>query len=279
MIQFVVDSSADYQMDELREKGLRLVPLPIMLAGETYVDGVNLGRDQFYQLMEETGAFPSTSQPSPQEFLDIFLEAKEKGDDVICILLSSELSGTCQTAVLAKTMAEYDRIYIVDSLTATYNIKVLTDYGLKLAEEGKDAAKITEQLEALKSHVKVVAALDTLEYLSRGGRINKTAAAIGDMAGLKPLITVTEDGKVKLFGKTLGRNRAIGQIIRYIQSMDIDENFPVYSIYSYGTENSSQFEERLTAAGITITERLQIGTVIGAHVGPEAFGIIFVTKM
>ena len=279
MIQFVVDSSADYQMDELTEKGLKLVPLPITLAGETYVDGINLGRDQFYQMMEETGAFPTTSQPSPQDFLDIFQEAKEKGDDVICILLSSALSGTCQTAVLARTMAEYDRIYIVDSLTATYNIKILTDYGLQLAQEGMPAGEIAKKLDQLKSHVKVVAALDTLEYLSRGGRISKAAAAIGDMAGLKPLITVAEDGKVQLFGKTLGRNKAISQIIRHIQSVEIDSRFPVYSVYSYGTDNSSRFEEKLADAGVHVTRRLQIGTVIGAHVGPEAFGVIFVTKM
>ncbi len=278
MIRIVVDSSSDYQMSEIREKNLDLVTIAITIGEKQYVDGVDLERNQFYEILEKTGEFPKTSQPSPQQFLDIFLDAKEKGDEVVCIALSSALSGTYQSAVLAKDMAEYEPIYIVDSKTATCNIKVLADYARKLADDGRTAEAIAEQIEAIKSQVKVVAALDTLEYLSRGGRLSRTAAALGDMAGLKPLITISEEGEVAMLGKALGRNKAISHILRHLESVKIDESFPIYSLYSYGTENCEKFEEKLAGKNICPEKRLQIGATIGAHIGPEAFGIIFVEQ-
>lgn len=278
MIRIVVDSSSDYQMEEIREKNLDLVPITITIGEKQYVDGVDLDRNRFYELLKETGEFPRTSQPSPQQFLDIFLDAKEKGDEVVCITLSSALSGTYQSAVLAKDMAEYDPIHIVDSRTATCNIKVLADYARKLADAGRSAGEIAERIETLKSRVRVVAVLDTLEYLSRGGRLSRTAAALGDMAGLKPLITITEEGEVAMLGKALGKNKAISHILRHLENLKIDAAFPVYSIYSYGTENCERFEEKLESKGIHTAKRLQIGATIGAHIGPEAFGIIFVEQ-
>lgn len=278
MIRILVDAAADYRAEELKEKNIDLIPLRVTIGETTYLDGVNLDRSDFYKILEDTGEFPKTSQPSPQEFLDIFEAAKEKGDELVCILLSSELSGTFQSAVLAKDMAEYDGIYLVDSLSATYTIKVMADYACKLRNEGAGAATIAREVNFLKSRVKVLAALDTLEYLSRGGRLSKTAAAIGDMANIKPIITITVDGKVGILGKCLGKNKAICAIKKHLQEMTADESFPVYSIYSYGTDNCAKFEEKLLQEGFHIDERLQIGPTIGSHIGPEAFGIIFVTK-
>lgn len=278
MIRILVDSSSDYRLEELLQKDIALVPISITIAGKDYADGIDLERSDFYRLLEETGEFPKTAQPSPQEFFNIFQDVKEKGDEIVCLLLSSGLSGTYQSAVLAKDMADYDKIYLIDTLTATCSIKVLADYACKLRSEGACAAEIADRMEALKARVKVVAALDTLEYLSRGGRISKTAAAIGDMANLKPIITVTEDGKVAMIGKCLGKNKAICYIKKHLQGLSLDESFPIYSIYSYGTDNCEIFEEKMVQEGFCVDDRLQIGATIGAHIGPEAFGIIFVTK-
>lgn len=276
MIRILVDSSSDYQTEELKEKDIDLVSIKITIGEKSYIDGVDLNRDDFYRILEKTGEFPKTSQPSPQEFLDIFNEVKEKGDELICILLSSELSGTYQSAVLAKSMADYDKIYLIDSLSATYTIKIMADYACRLHQEGMDAYGIAREVEALKSRVRVLAALDTLEYLSRGGRLSKTAAAIGDMANIKPIITLTQDGKVGVLGKCLGKNKAICAIKKQLQELSIDDTFPVYTIYSYGTENCEKFEEKLTQEGLALDSRLQIGSTIGSHIGPEAFGIVFV---
>lgn len=279
MIRILVDSSSDYSQEEVQEKGLVFVPIRIELAGKEYLDGIDLERDRFFELLQETGEFPLTSQPSPQEFLDIFQEVKEAGDDLVCILLSSHLSGTCQSARLASQMMDYeDHIFIVDSRAATYNIKVMTDYALELVHDGLSAAEIAERLEAFKSRVHVVAMIDTLEYLRRGGRIGKAAAVVGDLARIKPVIYVTPEGEIGLAGKALGKNKAVNMILKWIGEHPLDESFPAYSIYSYGTENSEVFEERLSREGIRFDERLQIGATIGTHIGPGAFGFVYVEK-
>lgn len=278
MVRILVDSSSDYSLDEVKQKNMEFVPITVTIGEKSYVDGVDLERNTFYELLEASGEFPKTSQPSPQAFLDIFKEVKEKGDEMVCILLSSALSETYQSAVLAKQMADYEKIYIVDSLSATYVIKVLAEYACNLCENGLEAGEIAEQVEALKSRVKVIAALDTLEYLSRGGRIGKAAALIGDMANIKPIITVTEEGVVGVLGKCIGRNKAISTMLKLLNAKKIDTDFPMYAIYSYGVENCEKFEEKLRKEGYQINEQLQIGSTIGAHIGPEAFGVVYVEK-
>lgn len=276
MIRILVDSSSDYKTKEIHEKGLDLVPITITIGEADYIDGQNLERDEFYEILDKTGNFPKTSQPSPQAFLDIFLDAKKKGDELICILLSSALSGTCQSAFLAKAMAAYDKIYIIDSLSASYTIKILADYALTLISQGIGAGEIAALLETLRARVKVLAAPDTLDFLQRGGRISKTAAAIGNLAGIKPIITISPEGQVAVIGKCVGRNKAISQILKQLAALGRDEQFPLYPIYSYGTENCAKLCEKLDATGYRTDEMLQIGPTIGAHIGPEAFGIVFV---
>jgi len=278
MIRILVDSSSDYTLKEMEEKNMELLPIRIAIGEKTYTDGIDMGRDEFYEILAKSGEFPKTSQPSPQEFLDVFQDAKEKGDELICILLSSGLSGTCQTATLAKNMADYEGIYIIDSFSATYTIKEMADYACTLRATGKTAGEIVSAVEQMKSRAKVVAALDTLEYLGRGGRINKAAATIGDMANIKPIITLTEEGGIGILGKCIGKNKAISYIIKHLHEIEIDTDFPIYAIYSHGTDNCQRFEAKLEKEGYQIADRLQIGSTIGSHIGPEAFGIVFVEK-
>ena len=278
MIRLVVDSSADFLAEELKERKIELVPLNVALAGETYQDGVTLERNQFYEILTSQEDFPKTSQPSPESFLNIFEDAKEKGDDVICVLLSSGLSGTCQSAHLAKNMAEYDNIYIVDSLSATIGIKILVEYADKLRNENVSAAEIAAKLEDVKSRIRIFAGVDTLEFLCRGGRVSRASAAIGELANIKPIINVNEEGKVAVLGKCLGKNKALRFIMDKMDAAPADENFPIYTVYTYGTENTEKLEDKLTKAGVAFTSRQQIGATIGAHVGPGAFGVIYIEK-
>lgn len=278
MIRILVDTSADYTLEEIKEKGLELVPIHITIGGKDYRDTVDLSKEEFYQLLLNNEEFPKTSQPSPQDFVEAFEKAKENGDELICILLSSSLSGTCQSATLAKNIVEYDKIHIVDSLTATHMIRVLAEHAKKLAAEGVAAEKIVEELEELKSRVKVLAAVDTLEYLYKGGRLSKASAVIGEVARIKPIITVSEDGKVTVVGKCMGKNKAITTLMKMLSERKLDENFPVLSLYTYGQENSEVFDARLVEAGYKNEGRYQIGASIGTHIGPGVFGVVFVEK-
>ena len=277
MIKFLVDTSSDYTIDEVKAKGMRLAPLHITLGEKDYRDGYDLTKDAFYELLTSNEEFPKTSQPTPQDFVDIFEEAQEAGDELICILLSSRLSGTFQSATLAKNIVEYDNIHLIDSLGATHMIRIMADYGQELAAAGKSAAEIVAELDEMKSKIKVLAVVDTLEYLCKGGRVNKATAAIGEVAKVKPMITVTE-GQVAVIGKSLGKNKAIGNLLKALEECEVDDRFPIYSVSTLGTDNCEVFEKRLTDAGYNFKERLQIGATIGTHVGPGVFGMIFVQK-
>lgn len=278
MIRILLDSSADFSAEEAKERNLELVPINITLNDKNYRDGVDITKDEFYDLLVASEAFPMTAQPSPQDFLDIFEDVKEKGDQLIYLSLSSALSGTFQSATLAKSMVEYDDIYLIDTLSATRAIRLMAEYACKLKEEGKDAATIAAELEDFKSRVVILAAVDTLEYLYKGGRLNKATAAIGELANLKPIITVTGEGKIGVPGKALGRNKALASLVKMITEKDIDTTFPIYSLYAVGEENTEKLERKLGEAGVRVTKRLQIGPTIGCHIGPGAYGVIFVTK-
>lgn len=278
MIKILVDSSSDYTMEEIKENGFQFVPLKISLAEKHYQDVVELKPDDFYELLIHTGNFPQTSQPSPQDFTEIFEDVKAKGDELICILLSSALSGTCQSAHLAKDMVDYEGIYIIDSLAATAMIRFMGDHAKQLIEKGYSAKEIVTKIESMKGKVKVVAGLDTLEYLHKGGRLSKASATIGELANLKPIITVTEEGRVSVIGKCLGKNKALNFLMKYLQDNERDTSFPLYTLYSYGSENTEKLEERLTKEGIAFDGRVQLGSTIGAHIGPGAFAILYVIK-
>lgn len=216
MIRIIVDSSADYSLEELKEKNMEQVSLSITVGDKSYRGGVDITADELYEMLIAGESFPKTSQPSPQDFLEVFEDAKEHGDSVVCITLSSGLSGTYQSAILAKDMADYSEIYLVDSLAATHLIRIMADYACKLRDEGKNAAEIAQAVKELQPHVKVIFGVDTLEFLYKGGRLNKATAVIGELANLKPIITIMEDGTLSVIGKCLGRNKALAFILKAI---------------------------------------------------------------
>lgn len=278
MIRIMIDSGSEYLPKEAQAKGIEVLPIVTNVGGNDYRDGFDLGRDEFFELLEETGQFPTTSQITPHVFATKFKEALDAGDEVIAIILSSALSGTYQNACLAQAMVGNEGIYLIDSLTATYPISIMADYAAKLRDEGMPAAQIVEAIEELKGSAKVIAMVDTLEYLQRGGRIPKAAAKIGEAAKLKPVISVTEKGDLAMISACLGRKRAFDTIMKQLESIEIDDRFPVYAIYSHGTKNCERLEVRLQEAGISVTERRQIGYVIGSHIGPNACGVVYVEK-
>ncbi len=278
MIKLLVDSSADISSADLACMNAELVPLGVTIDGADYLDGVNLNRDRFYDMLSGASEFPKTTMPSPAAFAEKFEQAKESGDQLICILISSALSGTYQCAVTAKAMVDYDGIYIIDALTGAAGTRILAEHAAQLREIGCSAEEIVNRIEQLKGRVHVFAALDTLEYLYKGGRLSRAAAAVGTIANLKPIVTIEEKGTVAVAKKSLSRTRARADLLDILRSKNIDPAFPVYTIYTCGTENVDYLEQQLEGAGITVSARTQIGPAIGSHLGPGVYGLFFVER-
>lgn len=276
LIRIIVDSGSDLLPEVACEYNIQVLPLLANVNGVEYRDGIDLERDGFYALLEETGAFPKTSQVSPHAFAEAFKEARDSGDEVIAITLSSALSGTYQSAKLAQAMVGEEGVYVVDSLTATYAIAMIAKYACALRDEGLSAKQIVAEIERFKGRVKLVAVLDTLEYLQRGGRLPKAAARLGEAAKLKPVVVITEEGEVGLSTAVLGRKRALDTLLKKVAKYSFDDSFPAIPIYSYGTKMCEKMEGELADAGMSLSDRHQIGFVIGSHIGPGAYGIVFV---
>ena len=276
MIRILVDSASDVPYNN--SENIYVVPLSVTINETTYLDGVQLGHDEFYDILTSTDTFPKSSQPSPQAFAEAFEKAKEKDEELICILLSSGVSGTYQSACLAKNIVGYDKIHIIDSLTGSYGVYLLVQEAQRMIQRGCSAQEIVAEIEKLKSRVMVYLSVDTLEYLYRGGRLSKASALIGSVAKIKPVIYVTGEGTIGVFNKQIGISRAINALADVAKNNPADESHAFYTICTAGTHNIEMLEDRLAESGVSVTQRIQMGPVVGTHAGPEAFGIIYIKK-
>ena len=275
MIKFLVDSGSDYDVEEAKEKGIYFAPLSITFGEETFQDGIDIDRKEFYDRLVNKDQFPKTAQPSPETFLKFFNEAKENGDEVIGVMISSGISGTYQSANIAKEMCEYDKIHLIDSLSAIYCIKIMVDYGIRLRDEGKSAEEIVKAITDLKGKIHVLLAVDTLDNLYKGGRLTKMEAGIGNLAKLKPIVSIPE-GKVVMLKKCIGKKKAISGLIELYQEMEVNHDFPMYGVYTYDDKNMQLMKDKFSEKGINIENYYEMGATIGTHVGAGAFGLVFV---
>lgn len=279
-IRIITDSAADLEPEEFRQYNLELVPLTITVDQRIYTADAKFNKQDFFRLLEASDIFPTTSQPAPAEFEAIFEDAREKGDEVVFVSLSSALSGTFQCASVVKAMGEYDNVYLVDSLSATLGQKLLVLHGAWLRDRGFPAEEIAARLTNLRSRIRIYAGLDTLEYLQKGGRLSKAAAGIGALARIKPVITVNPQGGVAVAGKCLGKSKAMSQIAALLEANPPDTRFPVYGVYSSNRDNLDDLRKKAARAGTEIAEDMcfSIGPVIGAHIGPGAYGVVYMAK-
>ena len=276
-MRIITDSAADFTREELHQYNVHCVQTGIIFGTQTYTAD-DLSIDEFWARLL-AGENAKTSQPAPEAFLREFEAAKEADEDAVCICISSALSGTIQSARLAASLADYDRIHIVDALTGAAGQKLLVLHACRLRDEGRLlAAQITQRLESLRSRIRLFASLDTLDNLARSGRIPKAVASLGSLAQLKPLLHVTQDGRITLAGKAFGRHRAIDSLAKRIASLRIDPDHPVIPLYSYSIENCTALIKKLTALGVRVDGALlsAIGPSIAPHIGPGAYGVTFV---
>jgi len=279
-IQFVIDSASDILPEEAARMGITVLPLTVTFGETTYRDSVDLSHREFFEKLAACRDLPTTSQLPPADFADCFEQLTAAGQDVVVITVSSKLSGTHQSATIAA--ADYPgRVFVVDSLSAAIGQRVLLLRGLELAGEGLSAGQIAERLDEEKARIRVMAVIDTLEYLKKGGRISAATALAGTVLSMKPAIEICE-GTVSMAGKARGSrqgNLLLRQLMDKYGGANLDE--PYALVYSgLNDEHLQKFLAEQTDLWPE-QENLPIhslGCVIGTHVGPGAYGIAFFEK-
>ena len=276
--RIIIDSTADLSA-ELKDK-LSIVPLTVHFGDEEYLDGVTIDHKTFYEKLIESDELPTTSQATPDSFIKEFDKVKEAGDSAVVITISSKLSGTYQSAVIAAE--DFDNIYIVDSGSATIGSGILAERALELADSGIDAREIAEILNKEKEKIVIIALLDTLEYLKKGGRISKTVAFAGAVLNIKPVISV-EDGEIVILGKARGSKLGNNLLVEEIEkSGGVDFEKPVMLGYSGLSDvlllKYIEDSKYLWEKGLENIRYTAIGSVIGTHAGPGAIAAAFFKK-
>ena len=280
MIRILTDSASDILPAEAEQLGVTVIPLNVTLEDGTVLrDGVDMTPSAYYEILAGCRKLPTTSQPSPELFENFFLEAAAAGDEVIGIFLSHALSGTYQCAKLAADMANVDNVLFVDSGHVCLSEALLVRLAVQLRDSGKAAGQIAAILEHAKEHLHLVAAIDDLKYLRKGGRLPAAVAVAGGMLGIKPLITI-QDGRVAMAGKARGLPGAYVALFKKVEEMGgINPAFPALAGYTVSprevTPIQTYLRDNLQQEDLLVR---QIGCVIGTHAGPGAFGIAFFDK-
>ena len=277
-IQIVTDSTCDLPQKLIEEYNIHVIPLNIHFAEKVYKDGIDLTTENFYQLLESSDQHPTTSQPSPGEFMKLYKKVASSGDDIISIHISSELSGTYQSAVLATNMiseSEDDiNIHTVDSRITSTSLGMLVLEAAKMANKDEDINSILKKLDKLKNKIKTYFMVDTLEYLEKGGRIGKAQALVGSLLNVKPILTL-EEGIVVPLKKVRGRKKGLNYIIELIEKEFKDEKVNI-AIMHANTPDETEKLVKSVKEKINYNEKIvsELGTIVGTHAGPGTIGIV-----
>ena len=278
-VRIITDSGVDFPGEV--DPRVTVIPLSITFGTTTYADGVDITNDRFYEMLIESDELPKTSQATPYVFQQAFEDVRAAGDEAVVITLSSKLSGTHQSAVTAAS--DFPEVHVVDSKSVTIGESLLVLYALRLADEGLGAVEIAERVAASVDRVCLLALLDTLEYLRRGGRIPKSVGMIGEVLSIKPVVGV-EDGEVVMLGKARGSKNGRNQLHQQVEKRGIDFSMPILLGYTglsdkllrkYLEDNRVIWEDKVTEDRLPIAS---VGATIGTHVGPGAIALAFFSE-
>lgn len=279
MIKLLIDSASDIEQAEADGLGAELIPMQIRFGQEEFFDGVNLSHRQFFEKLIECGELPQTSQINEFRFEEAFKRLTADGSEVIAIVISSKLSGTFGCAQrAAKKFA--GKVFVVDSLNACIGERILFEYALRLVRAGGlTAAEIVKELDEKKRKIQVLALLDTLKYLRKGGRISSVAAIAGEMLSIKPVVSIIK-GEVKLVGKAVGSkkgNNLLNQLAEKCGGIDFSMPYALaYSGLSQTVlEKYIADSEKLWSGKTDCIPVHMIGSTIGTHIGPGGIAVAF----
>lgn len=270
MLKIITDSSAEFSKEEAESLGIRIVPLTVVFGGNAYLEGVEMQKDEFYTRLL-SGEFPHTSQPSTEQFTQAFAETE--GEETLVILISSALSGTVNTAELAKRDGGFTKVHIYDSLCTTAMLRILVETAYRNRE--KTAEEVIAILNDLRPRIRLHAYLDTLEFLYKGGRVKKSIAIVGGLLGIKPMIEIGLNGTVVMAGKAHGQKKAIKTLYEGFLKETLDPDYPVYFLQ---TDTDVPVREVMRSAERESDRIFRICCAVGTHIGPNAAGVVYVVK-
>nr|WP_145158321.1 DegV family protein [Paenibacillus terrae] len=274
----VTDSTADIPEDIAKQHDIHVVPLRLMFGEDTFEDGVDISAEVFYKRLVQSEQLPTTSQASPADYMQVYQEIMNEypGSPIISIHISSGLSGTYQSATIAKSMLEGDPdITIVDSKSASYGFGLLVVHAARLAAEGRTVEEIVRSVEEVRRQRKLYFLVDTLEYLQKGGRIGKAAAMIGNLLNIKPILSIDEEGIIYAVEKVRGRKKALARILeRFREDLGGVQNINVAVGHTADPASAEPVLEDLSR-GFRLQEVVltNIGPVVGTHVGPGTLAV------
>lgn len=269
-VNIITDGASDITDEEAKALGVIKLKTPVSFKGE--------GEEENFWQALKSGKTAVTSQVTPDGFFTAFTHVREAGDSAVCITISSEMSATYKNALFVKESENFGNIEVVDSRMASLAEGFLVRESAALIKRGLSAKETAEEIENLKKRVKLLACMDTLKYVARGGRIPPSAAAIGAIMNIKPVITFSEEGMVKVAARPHGKRRGATRICEIVKEWNADLSRPVSLIYSDDFNSCDELYLKLKESGVSVSERVGIGPAVGAHIGPGAFGVVFITK-
>ena len=277
-VKLIIDAGCDLTQAEANSIGVTLIPMTIHFDNREYRSGIDISNEEFYHLLEKCKELPTTSQPTPYEYEVVFQKVRACGDEAVVLCVSSALSGTYQSAMIAA--ADYsDCIHVVDTQAVTVAQRILLNYALSLKKHGASAIEIAAELERKKKDVCVFGAVDTLEYLIRGGRLSKAAGAVGSVLGVRPILCLS-DGALSVAAKARGAKAAISMTHQLTADIGVDHAMPV--AIGYTGNDPAVVEPYLEASnsvwGGQAIPVYNVGSTVGTHTGPGLFIVSFFKK-
>ena len=279
MLRILTDTASDFDLEEASSLGITVLPMEITIGGQKFKDRYDLTPDRFYEMLIESSDMPHTSQINSYTFEQEYEKIRAAGDSAIVILMSSRLSGTYQNAVIAAR--EYNNIHVIDSRNGSIGEQLLVRYAVMLRNRNREMDDIIHRLEVRRNQVRVLALLDTLEYVKKGGRLGTAAAAFGTLLSIKPVLTV-ENGKIKILGKARGSRNGNNFLNKEIVATGIESRLPVAVAYSgldhtkldhYIEDSRPIWEGVIDSLPVS-----QLGSTIGTHAGPGTIVVAYFMK-
>lgn len=278
MVKIVTDSSCDLSPKRCEELGVEMLPITVNFKEESYRSNIDITNEEFYKKLAQASELPKTAQITPAQFEKIFAGYQESGDQVVCLFISSRMSGTLQSATVAKDILGASNIYLPDTLNVTFALGLLVEEAVKMRDRGLSAPEIVKEIEALVPRVRLWALIDDLKYLKMGGRLSATSALVASILGICPIITL-KDGLVEVVGKARGKKAAFKSIQALIAKEPISADYGVSIGHAAVPDTRDDFLEYLEGDLKKRTlYKMDIGSIVGTHTGPGACGLAYIKK-